>query len=139
MRPPALRPGEGFVYLFSVKPVNKPCTKCGKPRDRGHCLACHNAYNRDNRPTYAELPEEEKIRSRCRAYTNVMVKRGKLQKTPCEGCGSEKVQAHHHDYTKPMEVQWLCRRCRHPSNSQKKTEKGMSLNDVLTKWLPRLE
>lgn len=33
---------------------------------------------------------------------------GKLIKKPCEVCGKQKVQAHHSDYTKPLEVQWLC-------------------------------
>jgi len=30
----------------------------------------------------------------------------------CERCGSpKKVQAHHHDYTRPYDVQWLCAKC----------------------------
>lgn len=34
---------------------------------------------------------------------------GRLQKQPCEVCGSSRVDAHHDDYTKPLEVRWLCR------------------------------
>jgi ribosomal protein S27AE len=33
---------------------------------------------------------------------------GKLQKQPCELCGDTNVEAHHDDYTKRMEVRWLC-------------------------------
>jgi len=33
---------------------------------------------------------------------------GKLIKGPCEICGDPKSQAHHHDYGKPLDVQWLC-------------------------------
>ena len=33
---------------------------------------------------------------------------GKLKRLPCEVCGDEKSQAHHHDYSKPLDVQWLC-------------------------------
>ena len=30
----------------------------------------------------------------------------------CDVCGSDKsVDAHHEDYTKPLEVDWLCRKC----------------------------
>jgi hypothetical protein len=33
---------------------------------------------------------------------------GKLVKQPCEKCGALKVQAHHDDYSKPLDVRWLC-------------------------------
>ena len=36
------------------------------------------------------------------------VRDGKLIKQPCEVCGDVKVQAHHDDYGKPLEVRWLC-------------------------------
>jgi hypothetical protein len=33
---------------------------------------------------------------------------GRLTKQPCERCGSEDVHAHHEDYSKPLDVIWLC-------------------------------
>ena len=36
------------------------------------------------------------------------IKSGKLKRQHCEVCGSENVQAHHEDYSKPLEVRWLC-------------------------------
>lgn len=38
------------------------------------------------------------------------LKRGHLVKQPCEVCGVEKVDAHHEDYSKPLDVRWLCRK-----------------------------
>lgn len=36
----------------------------------------------------------------------------KIQKKQCQVCGeTEKVVAHHHDYSKPLDVIWLCRPC----------------------------
>jgi hypothetical protein len=38
---------------------------------------------------------------------NNAIARGKLKRKPCKICG-EKAQAHHEDYSKPLEVTWLC-------------------------------
>lgn len=36
------------------------------------------------------------------------IKNGRLKRMPCEICGDQKTQAHHSDYSKPLEVTWLC-------------------------------
>jgi hypothetical protein len=39
------------------------------------------------------------------------IKSGKLTRGPCEVCGeTDQVFAHHEDYSKPLEVNWLCRK-----------------------------
>jgi len=40
---------------------------------------------------------------------NNAVRDGRLIKHPCVICNNPKSEAHHHDYTKPLEVIWLCR------------------------------
>lgn len=36
---------------------------------------------------------------------------GALVPLPCAVCGAKKVQAHHHDYSRPLDVEWLCFAC----------------------------
>lgn len=36
------------------------------------------------------------------------IRDGKLKRLPCEVCGNEKTEAHHEDYSKPMDVKFLC-------------------------------
>jgi len=38
------------------------------------------------------------------------VQTGKMIREPCVVCGKPKAEAHHKDYSKPLEVIWLCSR-----------------------------
>jgi len=33
-----------------------------------------------------------------------------LERKPCEICGCEKSEAHHEDYSKPLDINWLCKK-----------------------------
>lgn len=35
----------------------------------------------------------------------------RMVKKPCSKCMSSEAEKHHEDYTKPLEVVWLCRSC----------------------------
>ena len=49
-----------------------------------------------------------RLRHIARWLVNRAIKSGKLVKQPCEVCGSPEVHAHHDDYSKPLDVRWLC-------------------------------
>ena len=50
-------------------------------------------------------------KSKARSITKQYVKSSVLKKYPCRDCGALKVEAHHEDYSKPLEIIWLCKRC----------------------------
>jgi hypothetical protein len=60
---------------------------------------------RATRNTRENHPERDYARYQV-AYA---LRSGRLHRQPCEVCSSERVQAHHDDYSKPLEVRWLCR------------------------------
>jgi hypothetical protein len=52
---------------------------------------------------------EDRLKDSARGVVSVMLRRGKLTRQPCEECGDPKAEAHHDDYSKPLDVRWLCR------------------------------
>lgn len=50
------------------------------------------------------------IKTKAHRLVFVEVRAGRMKKKPCGVCGNIKVEAHHQDYTKPLEVLWLCRK-----------------------------
>ena len=38
------------------------------------------------------------------------LRRGLIERGPCEVCGAVPTDGHHPDYDRPMKVQWLCRK-----------------------------
>ena len=98
--------------------MRKPtCCKCAKPIEvtregkQGYCMACHAAYMRLTRPKHSELKPVAKLKSNARSYAHVYVNRGTLSLKACTECDSQQSEMHHEDYSKPLEVTWLCRKC----------------------------
>jgi ribosomal protein S27AE len=52
---------------------------------------------------------EQKLRTR--RQTRWAIESGKLTPQPCERCGAPETIAHHPDYSKPFDVEWLCGPC----------------------------
>lgn len=73
-------------------------------KNREKILARQSQYIKDGRKKYKPDPAKEVAR-----YTlRYAVKKGTVQKLPCRVCGKHNSQGHHEDYTKPLDVTWLC-------------------------------
>lgn len=69
----------------------------------------------------ARSPEKDKAR---RDLGNA-VRHGRITVQPCGRCGSTvKVEAHHHDYSKPLDVHWLCRGCHLSTHGKREIRTG---------------
>jgi len=102
------------------------CKECTKrdvadryktPEGRNRCVAYELVRSKDperrrkaleyQRRRRAVFPEKNIARQ---AVANAL-RAGRIERKPCERCGDNRTQAHHPDYSKPLDVKWLCFRC----------------------------
>jgi hypothetical protein len=48
------------------------------------------------------------VKAEAHRIFQIAVKDGKIIHQPCEVCGRQDSEGHHEDYSKPLEVIWLC-------------------------------
>ena len=114
------KPVEGFYRHSRMADgrVNK-CKECNKKdvrENRYKRADYYREYDRKRgsrqdkayRDSYRErFPEKYKAHY---LLTNA-VRDGRVKRQSCEKCGREDTHGHHHDYSKPLEVRWLCPPC----------------------------
>lgn len=132
----SVKPVEEF-YVFRGKPRGpcKPCVKlqaaewarnnpgrrksivresAGRRREL-HNEKCreYSAQNKQRRAmsvraSAARYPEKRAARNEL--YRAIL--RGDVERKPCAKCATtDRVQGHHHDYSRPLDVVWLCSAC----------------------------
>ena len=104
----------------------RKCKECTKQSVRANYAMNRDYYSEYERCRFqtperkASLAEAQRRRRdkyphKCKAWNAVSnaVRDGRLEKPKnCQGCGLEKkLQAHHDDYNKPLDVKWLCFIC----------------------------
>jgi ribosomal protein S27AE len=75
----------------------------------------HKKWRENNPCKASEIDKSRRARNpikyEARAAVNAAVSKEILVRQPCEVCASTPVDAHHDDYSKPLDVRWLCRKC----------------------------
>ena len=99
----------------SEKQTRRHGEKNGRVRWVASCQPCarrRQASKRKQAGGAAALNKRWECKNKEKALAHKAVEhalsRGKMQKEPCERCGSTDVHAHHDDYSKQLEVMWLC-------------------------------
>ena len=64
-------------------------------------MKMHTANNRKYR-------HSNPLKAKAHWAINNAVRSGKITRQPCEACGVQPAHAHHDDYSKPLDVRWLC-------------------------------
>lgn len=121
--------------------TEKPVTEFYKHKRDGYrsqCKKCQIAYQRKY-PGYSSLEYMRKYNAEYRKRPDFIAKnkaniivstaiRWKgLKKKPCIACGVlEKVQAHHEDYSKPLDITWLC-----PTHHNDRHHNGLKIEEFL--------
>jgi hypothetical protein len=79
-----------------------------------HRVDAREAYSQTERGRQASsaakrrFVERNPLKKAASTAVNNAVRDGRLSKQPCEVCGKAQAQAHHDDYSKPLDVRWLC-------------------------------
>jgi hypothetical protein len=55
-----------------------------------------------------ERRENNPLKYKARNKVSNALRDGRIKRKPCEICGCEDAEAHHDDYSKPLQVRWLC-------------------------------
>lgn len=80
----------------------------------GTCKDCQEPFTRDGRSRVlrcmgCQRKRDKTIVQPAGVLARKAIRDGILIKRPCEVCGAAQVDAHHDDYSRPLDVRWLCR------------------------------
>lgn len=92
-----------------------------KDRRRSKCKNCMSLIRKKYRLTLAFKLSHQKAKRKynkkpevraknyARKALHLALKNKVLYKEPCQVCNNPVVEGHHHDYSKPLKVTWLCK------------------------------
>ena len=112
-RDKAKKDGHNYTCKVCSNAANKKRTQANPELKAAYC----KKWNQANPDKVSVFKAKYKIRNplkiKARSVVNNAIQSGKLIKpTKCEACDTEvALDGHHIDYSKPLEVMWLCHPC----------------------------
>lgn len=71
----------------------------------------YHQKNKDKVRRWSKMKRlREPLKEKAHVTVNNALRDGRLTKQLCEVCSSVLSEAHHSDYSKPLEIRWLCRK-----------------------------
>lgn len=123
------------IYCSHCKDIKGPFVKYSKnskfPKQYYYCVKCNTIKCKKYRKSdIGKIKAREaayrsmakfRIKNNARHNLNYHLKKGHIVKPRfCEDCGlKDKIFAHHTDYSKPLKIKWLCRRCHADKHKRK--------------------
>lgn len=112
---------EGDRIPSYCKPCRNEMHRANRTLTPEHFRSYHRDYQKtdrllnpdivraDDRERYErkKLTKPKQVQAQNIVHDDFRSPHGKITKQPCEVCGAV-AQAHHDDYSKPLEVRWLC-------------------------------
>lgn len=127
----------GFTKTNIIKKgMLRRCTRCKETKSESEfykkvsqgprsfqilCKRCNNEYSNERlyklpatkrREIWLKQSRKSKKRypekSNARKLVREAIRKKELERLPCEECSETETQAHHDDYSKPLQVRWLC-------------------------------
>ena len=110
----------------------KQCTKLDVGKNRERNIESIREYDRQRAllPARKKLNievnrawrSEDKRRGAAHSAVSRAIRKGTLVRSCCERCGNPKSVAHHEDYDRPLDVNWLCQPCHKQRHKELKEE-----------------
>lgn len=103
------------------KPCNRAANRAWKKANPQKVAEHDRRYRQKHKEQIADVLRRARARhpekNRARSIVNLAVAEGRLVKPDaCERCArrveeSRELHAHHHDYSEPYDIEWLCQSC----------------------------
>jgi hypothetical protein len=107
------------------KDIKPSKSRAWRPAIQNYEIRYSYRCNECNKESVAKWRKKNPIKHKAHRAVYTALRSGFIKKSPCEICGDKKVEAHHIDYEKPLDVIWYCKTHHHIADSLRRIEKNL--------------